>query len=94
MGSYLRVLQVFLTLHSFSVTLFTLGLRLFYSTANKLNSPSQECDSNDFLYDSYGDHLQTCQTKSAASQVHEWVVYKLGALLGSVGRRVKTGSRQ
>jgi hypothetical protein len=29
MGSYLRVLPVFLTLHSFSVTLFTLGLRLF-----------------------------------------------------------------
>ena len=32
--------------------------------------------------------LQTCQVKSAASQVHEWVVYRLGAL-GSVGHRVK-----
>ena len=29
------------------------------------------------------------RTKSAASQVHDWVVYKLGALLGSVGHRVK-----
>ena len=33
--------------------------------------------------------MQTCQTKSAASQVHDWVVYKLGALLGSVGHRIK-----
>ena len=33
--------------------------------------------------------MQTCQTKSAASQVHDWVVYKLGTLLGSVGHRVK-----
>ena len=31
----------------------------------------------------------TCQTKSASSQVHDWVVYKLGELLGSVGHRVK-----
>jgi hypothetical protein len=29
MGSYLSVLPVFLTLHSFNVTLFPLGLRLF-----------------------------------------------------------------
>ena len=28
-------------------------------------------------------------TKSAASQVHDWVVYKLGTLFGSVGHRVK-----
>ena len=27
--------------------------------------------------------------KSADSQVHDWVVYKLGSLLGSVGHRVK-----
>jgi hypothetical protein len=33
--------------------------------------------------------LQTCQTKSADSQVHDWVDYKLGSLLGSVGHRVK-----
>ncbi len=30
-----------------------------------------------------------CQTQSVVSQVHEWVVYKLGSLLGSVGHRVK-----
>ena len=27
-----------------------------------LIGPSQQCDFNDFLYDPYGDHLQTCQT--------------------------------
>jgi len=31
----------------------------------------------------------TCQTQSAASQVHDCVVYRLDALLGSVGHRVK-----
>ncbi len=33
--------------------------------------------------------MQTCQTKSAATQVHDWVVYRLGGILGSVGHRVK-----
>ncbi len=33
--------------------------------------------------------MRTCQTKLAGSQVHDWVVYKLGGLLGSVGHRVK-----
>jgi hypothetical protein len=33
MGSYPRVLPAFHTLHSFSVTLFTLGRRLFYPVA-------------------------------------------------------------
>ncbi len=33
--------------------------------------------------------LVTHQTKSTSSQVHEWVVYKLGVLLGSVGHKVK-----
>ena len=37
----------------------------------------------------YGDHLQTCQVKSADSLVHDWVVHRLGDLLGSVGYRVK-----
>ena len=37
----------------------------------------------------YGDHLQTCQVKSVSSQVHDWVVHRLGDLLGSVGHRVK-----
>ncbi len=35
---------------------------------------------NSFFYDSYGNHSQTCQTKSVDSQIHEWVVYKLGVL--------------
>ena len=35
MGSYLRVLPAFLTLLSFSVTLFTLGLRLFFILLQK-----------------------------------------------------------
>jgi hypothetical protein len=34
-----------------------------------LIGPPQQCACNVFHYDSYGDHLQTCQTKSAASQV-------------------------
>ena len=54
-----------------------------------LLGPPQQCTCNAFAYDIFGDHLQTCQTKSAASQVHDWVVYKLGALLGSVGHHVK-----
>jgi hypothetical protein len=33
--------------------------------------------------------LQTCQVKSEASQVHDWVVYRLGVILGSVGHKVK-----
>ena len=33
--------------------------------------------------------LQTCQTRSAVLQVHDWVVYKLGVLLGSMGHKVK-----
>ena len=44
---------------------------------------------NAFQLDSYGDHLQTCQTKCAATQVHVWFVYKLSGFLGSVGHRVK-----
>ena len=54
-----------------------------------LLGPSQQCACNAFAYDPFGDHLQTCQTKSATSQVHDWVVYKLGALFGSMGHRVK-----
>jgi hypothetical protein len=37
----------------------------------------------------YGGHLQTCKVKSVFSQPHDWVVYKLGGFLGSVGHRVK-----
>ena len=33
--------------------------------------------------------MQTCQAKSAATQVHDWVVYRFGSILGSVGHRVK-----
>ena len=54
-----------------------------------LLGPDQQCECNTFTFDTFGDQLQTCQTKSADSQVHYWVVYKLGTLLGSVGHRVK-----
>ena len=47
------------------------------------------CACNAFQHDMYGDHLQTFQVKSAASQLHDWVVHRLGDLLGSVGHRVK-----
>ncbi len=33
--------------------------------------------------------MQTCQVMSVASLVHDWVVYTLDDLLGSVGHRVK-----
>ena len=33
--------------------------------------------------------MQTCQTKSAATQVHDWVLRSLGDILSSVGHRVK-----
>jgi hypothetical protein len=75
--------------------LFALALLEMWSCSSlgvpipALIGPSQQCDCNAFLHVSYGDHLQTCQPKSAAPQVHEWVVYKLGALLGSVGHKVK-----
>jgi hypothetical protein len=35
------------------------------------------------------DHLQTCHVKSVDSQVHDWVVYRLGDILGSVGHKVQ-----
>ncbi len=54
-----------------------------------LLGPAQQCACNAFDNDTFRDHLQTCQTKSAASQVHDCFVYRLGALLGSVGHRVK-----
>ena len=54
-----------------------------------LVGPSQRCVCNAFHYDAFGDHLETCQVKSAASQVHDWVVYRLGGILGSVGHKVK-----
>jgi hypothetical protein len=54
-----------------------------------LIGPSQRCACNAFDYDACGDHFQTCQVKSAASQVHEWVVYRLGGILGSVVHKVK-----
>jgi hypothetical protein len=54
-----------------------------------LIGPSQQYVFNVFRYDLYGDHLQTCQTQSGSSQVHDWVVYRLGTLFGSVGQMVK-----
>jgi hypothetical protein len=33
--------------------------------------------------------LETFKVKSVASQVHDWVVYRLDDIFGSVGNRVK-----
>ncbi len=33
--------------------------------------------------------MQTCRVKSVVSQAHDWVAYRLGGILGSVGHRVK-----
>jgi hypothetical protein len=54
-----------------------------------LIGPLRQCPCNAFQIDCFGDHLQTCQVKSAATQVHDWAVYKLSGILGSVGHRVK-----
>jgi hypothetical protein len=65
----------------------------FYSTIGvpipTLIGPSQQCVCNSFQHDSFGDHLQTCKVKSVSSQGHDWVVYRLGDIFGSVGHRVK-----
>ena len=53
----------------------------------ELLRPPQRCACNPFHYDAFGDHLQTSQVKSAVSQVHDWVVYRLGGILGSVGHK-------
>jgi len=53
-----------------------------------LIGPLRQCPCNSFQIDSFGDHLQNCQTKSAGTQVHDWAVYRF-SLLGSVGHRVK-----
>ncbi len=65
----------------------------FYSTLGvsipALIGPSQRCACNAFHYDTFGDHLQACKVKSEDSQVHDWVVHRLGDILGSVGHKVK-----
>jgi hypothetical protein len=55
----------------------------------ELIGPLRQCPCNAFQIDYFGDHLQTCQAKSAATQVHDWVVLRLGGILSSVGHRVK-----
>ncbi len=54
----------------------------------EINTHELQCVWNAFSKWDHLCNLQTCQTKSAVSQVHDWVVYKLGTLLGSVGHRV------
>jgi hypothetical protein len=58
-------------------------------TIPALIGPSHQCACNVFHHDSFGDHLQTYQVKSSTSQVYDWVVYRLGVILGSVGHKVK-----
>ncbi len=56
-GFLSKSFTAFLTLHSFSVTLFTLGLRLFYPVTNKLTLTDEvTVDNIDrlYLYDSLG----------------------------------------
>jgi hypothetical protein len=55
----------------------------------ELIGPLRQCPCNPFQIDYFGDPLQTCQAKSAATQVHDWVVHRLGVILSSVGHRVK-----
>ena len=55
----------------------------------ELIGPLRQCPCNVFQIDYFGDHLQTCQAKSAATQVHDLVVHRLGDIFSSVGHRVK-----
>ena len=59
------------------------------NTIPELIGSLRQCPCNAFQIDHFGDHLQTCQAKSAATQVHDWVVRRLGGILSSVGHRVK-----
>ena len=52
------------------------------------SSPFTLIINNIIYFRLFGDHLQTCRVKSP-TQVHDWVVYRLGGILGSVGHRVK-----
>ncbi len=63
---------------------FTLGVSI-----PDLIGTLRQCPCSVFQIDSFGDHFQTCQAKSAATQVHDWVVYRFSTILGSVGHRVK-----
>jgi hypothetical protein len=54
-----------------------------------LIGPSQLYVCNVFHNDTFEDHLQTGKVKSVTSQVHDWVVYRLSGILGSVGHKVK-----
>jgi len=54
-----------------------------------LIGPLRQCSCNEFQIDCFGDHSQTCQHKTAATQVHDWAVSRLAGILGSVGHRVK-----
>ena len=58
-------------------------------TIPDLIGPLRQCPCNAFQIDCFGDHWQTCQVKSAATQVHDSAGYKLSGILGSVGHRVK-----
>ncbi len=70
-------------------SLFHLGGLVFLHSRCANSGPSQRYTCNPFDYDVCGDHFQTCQVKSAVSQVHDWVVYRVGDILGSVGHKVK-----
>jgi hypothetical protein len=78
------VFVICLSSHRYSYIGLVFSSRSFIH--NKQQVPSF---SNYFHCDLFGDHFQTCQVKSPDSQVHDWVVYWLGDILGSVGHRVK-----
>ena len=68
----------------------------FYSSLGvpipALIGPAQQCAYNAFHYDTFGDHLQTCQTQSLRQRIYRFTTglfSKLGALLSSVGHKVK-----
>jgi hypothetical protein len=66
--------RLLLTQHSFSVTLFTLGFRLFFILL-QINLVLHGC--LQFKIDTLGDHLCTCTAHSGAKKAHDWVVGQL-----------------
>ena len=46
-------------------------------------------DADALLFDSFGDHVSTCESHSGAMKAHDWAVDQLAPILRSAGHSVK-----
>ncbi len=53
----------------------------------------RQCPCNVFQIDCFGDHLQTCQVKSAATEVHDWVLRRLKTAIIDSWQKQKANKR-